>query len=257
MPTFKKALITGCGRGIGADIARKLAAHGTEIIAFNRSREPLEQLIASLGDSARITPYYIDLTDLEALDKLVQQARDEHPDIDLVLLNAGLDTPQPIESFDWRIAQKQIDTNVTSNYVFAAHMIPQMLAQGGGRFAVLSSLASFISCPFEHAYSASKAGARMMVDGLRAELLHRPVEITGIYPGFVATDMIVGNAFDSSNAISSEEAARLIVDGLESGEEEIIFPPESYNLIQQALGLGPLERAAVVREQMDSDHRLS
>ncbi len=257
MPTFKKALVTGCGRGIGADIARLLASRGTEIIAFNRSREPLEKLIAELGDSAKITPYYVDLTDLEALDGLVQQARSEHPDIDLVLLNAGLDTPQPIESFDWRIAQQQIDTNLTSNYVFAAHLIPQMLDNGNGRFAVLSSLASFVACPFEHAYSASKAGARMMVDGLRAELLHRPVDITGIYPGFVATDMIVGNAFDSSNAISAQDAAQLIVDGLESGKEEIIFPEETYALSQQAQTLGPLERAAVVREQMDAEHTLS
>ncbi len=257
MPAFKKALITGCGRGIGADVARQLASHGTEIIAFNRSRAPLEQLIASLGDDAKITPYYVDLTDLEALDGLVQQALKEHPNIDLVLLNAGLDTPQPIESFDWRIARQQIDTNLTSNYVFASHVIPQMLQRGSGRFAVLSSLASFISCPFEHAYSASKAGARMMIDGLRAELLHRPVDISGIYPGFVATDMIAGNAFDSSSAVSPEEAAKLIVDGLESGKEEIIFPEETYALTQQAAGLGPLERAAVVREQMDEEHTLS
>ncbi len=123
----------------------------------------------------------------------------------------GLDLPQRITTFDWRIARTQIDTNLTANYVFAARLLPQLLARGTGRFAVVSSLGSFAGCPYEHAYNASKAGARMMIDGLRAELLETAVRITGIYPGFVATDMIAGNAFDSSVAISAEEAGRLHV----------------------------------------------
>jgi short-subunit dehydrogenase len=253
MTTYKKALITGCGRGIGAAVGRELAARSTELVAINRSRGPMEKLIESLGNSVKVTPYYIDVTEFEALDRLLAQVCQEHPDIDLVVLNAGLDVPQRIASFDWRIAKSQIDTNLTANYVFAARLLPQLLARGVGRFAVISSLGSFAGCPYEHAYNASKAGARMMVDGLRAELLETPVGITGIYPGFVATDMIAGNAFDSSEAVSVEEAGRLIVEGLLRGDDEIIFPAEMGQLVAQVVNLSPLERANAVRQLMSSD----
>ncbi|TXS94048.1 SDR family NAD(P)-dependent oxidoreductase [Parahaliea maris] len=253
METCSKALITGCGRGIGAAVAKQLAAQGVELIAINRSREPMEQLIAELNGQVNVTPYFIDVTDFENLDTLLQQVMKEHPDIDLVILNAGLDTPQRIESFDWRIARTQIDTNLTANYVFAARLLPQMMARGNGRFAVVSSLGAFAGCPFEHAYNASKAGARMMVDGLRAELLENPVGVTGIYPGFVATGMIEGNAFDSSSAISAEEAGKLIVGGLMEGRDEIIFPEEMGQLVSQVVTLSPAERAGVVRQLMSSE----
>jgi short-subunit dehydrogenase len=253
METIRKALITGCGRGIGAQIARELAGHGIDIVAINRSREPMEQLMESLNGTVNIFPYYIDVTDFEALDALLADVCTDHPDIDLVILNAGLDLPQRIEAFDWRVAKLQIDTNLTANYVLAARLVPYLLNRQQGRFAVVSSLGAFAGCPYEHAYNASKAGARMMLDGLRAELLDTPVGVTGIYPGFVATDMIGGNAFDSSSALSVEEAGRIIVDGLLAGRDEIIFPEEMLELAAQLAGLSPAERAAAVRQLMSDD----
>ncbi|MBN7798924.1 SDR family NAD(P)-dependent oxidoreductase [Parahaliea mediterranea] len=253
MENFNKALVTGCGRGIGAAVARELSARSIELVALNRSREPLEGVIESLGDSAPISPYYIDVTDFEALDSLLGDICDAHPDIDLVILNAGLDRPQRIESFDWRIARQQIDTNLTANYVFAARLLPRLLERGAGRFAVVSSLGSYAGCPYEHAYNASKAGARMLIDGLRAELLHTPIGVTGIYPGFVATEMIAGNAFDSSSAIAVDEAGRLIVEGLARGQDEVTFPAEMGQLVSQVVAMPPRERAEVVRKLMSSE----
>lgn len=253
MTGIKKALITGCARGIGAAIARELTGHGVELVAINRSQASTEQLIRSLGGAVSVSPYYADVTEFERLDPLLGEICNQHTDIDLVILNAGLDLPQRIENFDWRIAKQQIDTNLTANYVFASRFIPYFLARQGGRFAVISSMGSFAGCPYEHAYNASKAGSRMMVDGLRAELLETPVGITGIYPGFVATDMIEGNAFDSSSAVSVEDAGHIIVDGLLAGQDEIIFPEELRALVAQVSGMSSAERAATVRQLMSDD----
>ena len=118
---------------------------------------------------------------------------------------------------------------------------------------MVSSLGAFAGFPFEHAYNASKAGARMMVDGLRAELLATSVGVTGIYPGFVATDMIAGNAFDSSAALSVEDAGRIIVDGILREEDEIIFPEELKAVAAQVGSLSPQERAQAVLALMSDE----
>jgi NADP-dependent 3-hydroxy acid dehydrogenase YdfG len=103
-----------------------------------------------------------------------------HPDTDQVILNAGFDLPQRIEAFDWRLAKRQIDTNLTASYVaFAARLLPQLLARGTGRCAVVSSPGAIAGCPREHAYSASNASPRTVADSLRAELLASPVAVRG------------------------------------------------------------------------------
>ncbi|MFV0277063.1 MAG: SDR family NAD(P)-dependent oxidoreductase [Parahaliea sp.] len=253
MATFRKTLVTGSGRGIGAGIVRALAAQSVEILAFNRSREPLEQLIAELGEGANITPYFVDVTDFEGLDALLTEVCAAHPDIDLAILNAGLSSPQRIQDFDWRVAKAQIDTNLTSNYVIAAHLLPKMLERGEGRFAVVSSLGAYAGCPYEHVYNASKAGARLMVDGLRAELLDSPVGITGIFPGFVATEMVEHSAFDMPYLLTVEDAAQTIVDGLQRGDDEIAFPRETTTLVSQVINMSCAERAVAARQLMNND----
>ncbi len=249
---FQKALITGAGRGIGAALCRELAGRSVQLIAMNRSRQPLDDLVKDIGEDA-VTPYFADVTEFENLETCLREILQQHPDIDLVVLNAGLDIPQRIENFDWRLARDQIDTNLTSNYVFASAVIPHFLSRGRGRMAVVSSLGSYAGCPFEHAYNASKAGARMMVDGLRAELVESAVGITGIYPGFIGTDMIKGNAFDVPNAMPVEEAAYIIAEGMAEEKEEIMFPEETASMVAQVRNLPVAERIAAVRSLMQEN----
>ncbi len=148
----------------------------------------------------------------------------------------------------WRIARNQIDTNLTANYVFVSALVPYLQARGGGYLALVFSLGSFVGCPYEHAYNAGKAGARMLVDGLRAELDNSPVLFTGIYPGFIATDMIENNAFSVESSVQVEEAAKIILTGLERGDAEIFFPEDTAELIAQIVNMTVDERIRVVRQ---------
>jgi len=249
---YKKALVTGAGRGLGAALCKRLIADSVDVVALNRSRQPLEDLVSSLGEK-NISPYYADVTAFDDLEQTLRQILDEHPDIDLAILNAGLDRPQRIEAFDWRIARAQIDTNLTANYVFVSTLVPHLLASGGGRIAIVSSLGSYAGCPYEHAYNASKAGARMLADGLRAELVDRPVAVSGIYPGFIATEMIAGNAFDSSGAMAVDEAAAIVVNGLREGKDEILFPEPLLEVVKQIRNLDVAQRIEAARSVMAQD----
>jgi short-subunit dehydrogenase len=86
------------------------------------------------------------------------------------------------------------------------------------------------------------------VDGLRAELDNSPVLFTGIYPGFIATDMIENNAFSVESSMSVEEAAKIILTGLERGDAEIFFPEDTAELIAQIVNMTVDERIRVVRQ---------
>ena len=253
----RKALITGAGRGIGAALCQQLLDQSVEVVAMNRSKQPLQSLISELGSPDTISPYYADVTKFEKLEETLALILQQHSDIDLVILNAGLDSPQKIKQFDWRVARAQIDTNLTANYVFVAALVPYLLARGGGRIAIVSSLGSYAGCPYEHAYNASKAGARMMADGLRAELHASPVAITGIYPGFIATEMIEGSAFNIHSAVPLQEAANIIIEGLESGQDEIHFPEQLAELVKQITDMSIEERIDAVRSLVnDSSENL-
>lgn len=250
---YRKALVTGAGRGIGASVCRELAKRSVKLVAMNRSRQVLMDLVDELGPDQEISPYFADVTHFEELEKELHKILEQHPDIDLVVLNAGLDMPQRIENFDWRVAKDQIDTNLTANYVFMSVLVPHLLSQGHGRIAVVSSIGSFVGCPYEHVYNASKAGARMMTDGLRAELQTTPVGITGIYPGFIGTDMIKGNAFNMSDIMPVEEAALVIVDGISEQREEILFPEETAALAMHVMSASVEERMQAVRALAKED----
>ncbi len=247
---YKKTLVTGAARGVGAALSRELLARGSDLIALNRSAAPLDALLTELNQPERVSAVLADVSEFEQLEQRLAALLNEHDDIDLIILNAGLDQPQRITEFDWRAARSQIDTNLTANYVFLAALVPYLLARGGGRIALVSSLGSYAGCPYEHVYNASKAGTRMMLDGVRAELLETSVEITGIYPGFITTELLEKNAFAVEQTNSPEEAATIILDGLAAGEDEIIFPKETAAMVAQLRGLGPRERAEVVRSLM-------
>ncbi|MCB1687959.1 MAG: SDR family NAD(P)-dependent oxidoreductase [Halioglobus sp.] len=244
---YTKALVTGAGGDLGSALCRILVAQGTEVVALNRSREPLLKLVEELGDTGKIMPYFADVTQFEALEQTLRDIVAEHPDIDLLVLNAGVATPQRIEQFDWRIARAQIDTNLTANYIFLSVFMPQLLAQGRGQIALVASLGAYVGSPYGHVYNASKAGVRMLVDGVRAELDQRPVAITGIYPGFIEGRMIAGSAYHVDSAVPADEAARIIVDGLQRGESEIRFPEETVALVERVVAMPAEERDATLR----------
>ncbi len=250
---YKKVLITGAGGDLGAALCRRFAQAGSAIVAVNRSQAPVQALQAELGDSVDFSSYFVDLSDLEALDKLVPTILAEHPDIDLVLLNAGIDVPQKLTDPDWRLAKQHYDVNVISSYVILSHVAPLFLQRDTGRIAIVSSLASYAGFPYEHAYNGSKAGARMLIDGIRAELGQTNVKVSGIYPGFLEGRMAASNAWAVDSVVSLVDAAETVFQGLAEGKAEIRFPEELVQLINQVNGMTAEERDALSSSMMKHD----
>jgi short-subunit dehydrogenase len=240
--------ITGASSGIGEEVARELARRGARVCATARRADALEELAAS---QPGIAAHPGDITDPDSMRSVVAAITAEHGHIDIALLNAGTYRPILPEEFSAELFRPHIEVNVMGTVNCIEAVLPGMRARGRGRIAVVASVTGFAALPMASAYGATKAFLISMADSLRADLAgeRSGVRVTVVAPGFVTTSLTEQNDFEMPFVIEADEAARIIVDGLEAGRDEIAFPRRmsfAMKLIGRWLP-GPVRRGYVAR----------
>jgi 3-oxoacyl-[acyl-carrier protein] reductase len=186
----KKALVTGASRGIGAEIARELAAAGAEVSLLARSLEGLEQVASALreaGGQARC--YSADVSDGAALEAAIQQAHRDMGRLDILVNNAGITRDRlliQMKDEDW---DQVMQVNLRSAFVACRTASKIMLRQKSGRIIQISSVIGVMGNPGQANYAASKAGTIGLVKSLAKELASRSITVNAVAPGYVETDM--------------------------------------------------------------------
>lgn len=186
----RHALITGGGTGIGAATARMLAAEGAKVTLIGRRREPLESVAAEFGG----TVIACDITDRDALENAIEDARAANGPLDYVVLNAGIADSAPFartsrESFDRIIA-----TNLTALFDGAQLTLPDLLNGEDKRLVVVASVAGLAGVPLAAPYAASKHGALGLVRSLALEFAKTGLTVNAVCPAFVDTAMTDASA---------------------------------------------------------------
>jgi short-subunit dehydrogenase len=182
----RTALITGASRGLGAYIARALAAEGMNLVLAARSREKLEALAGELRDGgvpAIAVP--TDVTDRRALEALVTAADREFGAIDVLVNNAGALVSYPFHKLGIEDMERAIRLNLVSAMVLTRLALPGMLARGRGHIINMSSIAGKWGPPCDQVYGATKAGLIGFTESLRAEYHGTGVSASAICPGYV------------------------------------------------------------------------
>jgi 3-oxoacyl-[acyl-carrier protein] reductase len=174
------ALVTGGGRGIGANIARALAGDGWDVVVTARSRGEIEAVAAEIGGRA----VELDV----ASEQSVAAAFAEVGDVDLLVANAGrapasreTSWQQPLDDW-WRT----FEVNVLGVHLCCRAAIPRMLERGTGRIVITGSGASYLPGSDTTAYSASKAAVGRYAETLHNELADR-IPVFFFSPGLVRT----------------------------------------------------------------------
>jgi 3-oxoacyl-[acyl-carrier protein] reductase len=206
------ALVTGGGRGIGANIARELAGAGMRVAVSARTRAQVEAVAAEIGGLA----VQADVSDAVSVQALVAEVERELGPIDLLVANAGIGLREVAWEVDpqewWRV----FEVNVLGVHLCCSAVIPGMLARGSGRIVVVGSGASYLPGVDTTAYPASKAAVGRYAETLNAELAGR-IPVFLISPGLVRTAMTEGSLPDDAPWTPPECAPRLVV-ALASGE---------------------------------------
>ena len=168
---FSSAFVTGGSRGIGKAVVDELQKVGIEVTAPTRA--------------------VLDLSDLKSVEAFTVANMEFVPD--LVVLNAGENSPSVISEITMDAWQKTIDVNLSSNFLLIRDFGSKMMKRGSGRIVVVSSCYSFRARVGRAAYSASKAGLNALVQSAALEFAANNVLVNAVCPGFVLTDLTKKN----------------------------------------------------------------
>lgn len=218
------AWVTGGSTGIGAAIARKLAAEGWTVAVSARGAEALESLAAGFSGRGRLLPFALDVTDAEAVRRTAQQIEAECGPIALAVLSAGTFKAEEAKSFTAARVKLHFDLNVMGVAHVLEALLPAMIARRKGQVAIISSVAGYRGLPTSPSYSGSKAALIAMAEALKLDCDRYNVKIQIVNPGFIKTPLTDKNEFPMPFLMPVEDAAEALYRGLCGSGFEIAFP---------------------------------
>ena len=178
-------LVTGASQGIGAAVARAFADSGYRVVLCARNLSKLEALATEIGGHA----YALDVSDNQAVSRVLTQVEDDLGGIDILISNAGVAISASVTETsddDW---SKMLAVNLTAGFYLCRHLLPGMKQRKFGRVIFVASNAGLIGYPYTSGYCASKHGTIGLMRGLAAEFALENLTINAICPGFVETEM--------------------------------------------------------------------
>jgi len=174
------ALVTGSTRGLGLAMARALADAGARVAINGRTVEACE---AVLWDGAVAAPF--DVTDEDAVaDGVARLGR-----VDVLVNNAGVQLRRPLEQISLDEWRRLLETNLTSAFLVARAVVPQMIERGRGKIVNTCSATSELARETIGPYTASKGGLRQLTRAMCADWARFGIQANGIGPGYFRTEM--------------------------------------------------------------------
>lgn len=186
----KTAVVTGASRGIGQAIAKGLAAEGANLAICARSLSNLEEttkICEALG--VKVKGYAVDVADTAAVKDMIDDAKAEFGNIDVLVNNAGVTKDGLLARMtedDWDFV---INTNLRGAFLFSKAAAKHMMKQRHGSIINIASVVGLVGNPGQTNYCASKGGLIAFGKSLAKELATRNVRVNSIAPGFINTAM--------------------------------------------------------------------
>jgi 3-oxoacyl-[acyl-carrier protein] reductase len=201
-PTSRTALVTGASSGIGAAIARELAAVGMTVAVHGRDEERTRAVAADIERlGGRAVPIVSDLSasaaDVRAFAAAARDLLGGH--VDVLVNNAGVYPGGPTESLPDDVLDALLATNIRAPHVLVGALAPEMAARGGGNVVNIGSWMARVGVPFMALYPATKAAVEQLTRAWAAEYGPRGVRVVTVAPGATATP---GNA-DSADVLAA------------------------------------------------------
>ena len=195
--------ITGASSGVGKEAAIQLSNQGAKLILSSRNELELKALKKSLSSPENVLVLPLDLTKPEGFDEAVNTVYSKFGKVDLLFNNAGISQRSYVVDTDISVYRRIMEINYFGTVALTKAVLPRMLKDGGGHFAIVTSVVGKFGFGVRSAYSASKHALHGFFESLYVELNKQGIEITLIAPGPIQTD-ISRNALDGSGKPTGE-----------------------------------------------------
>lgn len=206
----KVAFVTGGGSGIGRGIAVRLAREGADVCIPDIDTEGAEEtanLVTQVGRRAHVVK--ANTASQVQIQRAAAECVEQYGRLDIAVANAGIARGGPVLELSLKEWQDQLDVNLTGVFLTVQACAQQMVRLGhGGRIVCISSLAAETTGPGIWAYSATKAGVRIMVRGWAQELGEHSITVNAIGPGVIETPLAEGLAGEPGGPIRSRLESR-------------------------------------------------
>jgi NAD(P)-dependent dehydrogenase (short-subunit alcohol dehydrogenase family) len=184
------ALITGSGQGIGRACAEVFASKGADLILLDKNPETLSEVAGQISPlGRRVVTRALDLTDLEALNKAVQDVKSKGR-IDILINNAGFDRPGTIAKIGTNDLLDVLGIHVVVPFTLIQLLLPDMRKAGWGRIINVSSIYALIGAKAEVAYSTAKAAVIGLTKSVAREVGTDGITVNAVLPGLTRTPTI-------------------------------------------------------------------
>jgi NADP-dependent 3-hydroxy acid dehydrogenase YdfG len=222
----RTAVVTGAASGIGEVAALLLAAQGARVALLARRADRLESVVEKIrADGGEALAVVADVTDDASVTEAAARIREAYGVVDLVVNNAGVMLPNPVD--DGRIDewQRMLDTNVTGVLrvvrAFTGDLVGAAAGGGTADLVNISSVGAHVPYPNYAVYGATKAAVTYLSQSLRTEFGPRDVRVTNIEPGLTETELKthldnselsgqLDGMFDTIGALSAAEIADVV-----------------------------------------------
>src|SRR5947209_5531516 len=203
----KVAVVTGASKGIGASIAKYLAAEGAAVVVnYSSSKSGADRVVSEItskgGKAVAVQASVANATDVE---RLFVETKKAFGRLDILVNNAGVYEFSPLEGVNGEFFHKQFDTNVLG-LILASREAAKYIGPEGGSIINISSAVSSITPPNTSVYTATKGAVDAVTRTLAKELGPRKIRVNAINPGMVVTEGVQAAGFDQGDFRKQIEA---------------------------------------------------
>jgi NADP-dependent 3-hydroxy acid dehydrogenase YdfG len=246
--TGRVAVVTGASSGIGEATSKRLAALGASVAVLARRTDRLDALVKDIrNDGGTAIAITVDVTDAESVKLAAQQVSEQLGAADLLVNNAGVMLPAPVEDLRTDQWQLQIDLNITGLMNVIGAFTPQLVEaareRGVADLVNMSSIAAKNIFPNFAVYSGTKAFVTQLSVHLRAELGEKKVRVSAVEPG-MTTSELHGHVTDKATQDWTESIKDIMLDAEDIAEAIAFLAAQPARVNLQQITIMPTGQSA-------------